>query len=163
MSVMNDIHTFLARYADEVFFLPYRLAQDAIGETDGGIAALFESDGREYGSGFANAGGHSIIETLLRHFPGDEIVDRLAAATVPEITQRFASSELLTKETIPSIAHDVTRLWHKALAKTFPEIADAIGDGCSSSDRAVTAYLKFQHVYTSEHEQSFHRPGAATN
>lgn len=148
---MNDIHSFLARYADDVFHLPYLLAQDAIGETDGGIASLFEDDGCDYGSGFANAGGHLIVETLLRHFPADEIVDRVASIEKPEIAQRFESAELLTKDAIPQIAEDVTRLWHESLAGAFPEISEEIGDGSPSTSRAVAKYLKLQHAYTNEH------------
>ncbi|NTF17115.1 hypothetical protein G6L37_01555 [Agrobacterium rubi] len=152
---MTDIHSFLERYADDVFRLPYVLAQDAIGETDGGIASLFESDGRDYGSGFANAGGHLVIETIFKHFPSDEIVDRIANAETPEILQRFANAELLTKDAIPQIADDVTRLWHAELQRTFPEIASEIGDFSPSTARAVTKYLKLQHAYTIEHNQSF--------
>ncbi len=158
---MSDINAFLERYADDVYHLPYILTQDAIGETDGGIASLFECDGSDYGSGFANAGGHHVIETILRYFPADEIVDRLAKTRKPEIKQRFENSELLTKDSIPEIAEDVTRLWHAALQKTFPEIAGQIGDHSPSTTRAVVKYLKFQHIYTAEHEQGFKKPGAA--
>lgn len=156
---MKDINSFFERYADDVFHLPYLLAQNAIGETDGGIAGLFECDGRDYGSGFANAGGHHVIETIFQHFPADEIVDRIAKVKAPEIRQRFENSEMLTKAAIPEIAEDVTRLWHGELQKTFPEIAGHIGDFSPSTARAVTKYLKVQHAYTIEHNQGF---GAAT-
>lgn len=158
---MQDIYTFLERYADEVFHLPYLLTQDAIGETDGGIASLFECDGRDYGSGFANAGGHHVISTLLTYFPPDEIIDRIAKIEVPEIRQRFENAELLTKASIPEIAEDVTRTWHAALQKAFPEIAGHIGDGSPSTNRAVTEYLKIQYAYTTEHNERFQKPGAA--
>lgn len=158
---MSDINAFLERYADEVFHLPYLLAQDAIGETDGGIASLFECDGRDYGSGFANFGGNYVVSTLLTYFPPDEIVDRLAKTEVPEIRQRFEKAELLTKVSIPEIAEDVTRTWHAALQKTFPEIAGHIGDRSPSTARAVTKYLEFQYIYTTEHEEGFKKPGAA--
>lgn len=158
---MQDIYTFLERYADDVFHLPYVLAQTAIGETDGGIASLFECDGRDYGSGFANFGGHYVVSTLLTYFPPDEIVDRLAKTEVPEIKKRFENAELLTKASIPEIAEDVTRTWHAALQKTFPEIAGHIGDRSPSTARAVNKYLEFQCIYTREHEQGFQKPGAA--
>lgn len=148
---MKDINSFFERYADDFFHLPYLLAQDAIGETDGGIASLFECDGREYGSGFANAGGHRVAETIFRHFPSDVIVDRLATAKAPEIRQRFENAELLTKDAIPEIADDVTRKWHGVLQQTFPEIAGLIGDFSPSTASAVTKYLKVQHAYTIEH------------
>lgn len=148
---MKDIHSFLERYAEDFFHLPYLLAQDAIGETDGGIASLFESDCRDFGSGFANAGGHVIAETIFGHFPSDVIVDRLANAEAPEIRKRFEDAELLTRASIPEIADDVTRKWHGILQKTFPEIAGKIGDYCPATARAVTAYLKVQHAYSLEH------------
>jgi hypothetical protein len=158
---MSDIYKFLERYADEVFHLPYLLAQDAIGETDGGIASHFECDVSDYGSGFANAGGNYVVSTLLTYFPPDEIVDRIAKIEVPEIKQRFETAELLTKASIPEIADDVTRTWHAALQKAFPEIAGHIGDFSPSTSRAVTKYLKMQHVYTTEHNEGFKKPGVA--
>lgn len=148
---MKDIYSFLERYADEVYHLPYLLAQDAIGETDGGVAGLFECDGRDYGSGFANAGGHNVIETLLQYFPADEIIDRIAKIEKPEIRQRFDEAEQLTRASIPEISDDVTRKWHGALQKAFPEIAGHIGDFSPSTARAVTKYLMFQHIYSLEH------------
>ncbi len=158
---MSDIYKFLERYADDVFHLPYLLTQDAIGETDGGIASLFECDLSDYGSGFANAGGHYVVSTLLTYFPPDEIVDRIATIEVPEIKQRFETAELLTKASIPEIAEDVTHKWHAALQKAFPEIAGHIGDRSPSTSRAVVEYLKVQYVYTDEHNQKFEKPGAA--
>jgi hypothetical protein len=159
---MSDIYKFLERYADDVFHLPYLLTQDAIGETDGGIASIFECDGSDYGSGFANAGGDYVVSTLLTHFPPDEIVDRIAKIEPPEITQKFKTADLLTKASIPEIADDVTRVWHGALQKAFPEIAGQIGDFSPSTARAITKYLKMQYIYTIEHDQGFQKqPGAA--
>jgi hypothetical protein len=148
---------FFERYGDEIFHLPYLLAQDAIGETDGGIAGVFESDSREHGSGFANAGGHYVIESILARFPSDEVIDRINHANQhdkPEIEQRFASAELLTKAAIPAIAHDVARLWHATLARAFPEIG-GLEASSPSTIRALEAYLKVQYAYTDEHEASF--------
>jgi hypothetical protein len=150
---MPDIETFLESHSHEVFYLPYLLAQVAIGETDGGIAGLFESDGCDYKSGFANAGGHHVISKLFEHFPEDEILDRLAKIETPEIQQRFESAELMTEASILEISEEVTRLWHGALQKAFPEIAGHIGDWSASTRRAVERYLKFQHIYSDEYEQ----------
>jgi hypothetical protein len=154
---MKDIHSFLERYADDLFHIPYLLAQDAIGETDGGLASHFECDFSNYGSGFANAGGFFVAETLLRYFPADEIIDRVSAMKAPEIRKRFEDSQLLTAASIPEIADDVTRLWHGALQKAFPEISGHIGDFSPTTARAVTKYLKFQHACTVE---SGYAPGA---
>lgn len=151
---MTDINAFLERHAEEIFHVPYYLAQEAIGETDGGIASLFESDGSGYGSGFANAGGHRVVEILLREFPTDVITDRVAAIAMPQIEVRFESAEKLTKDAIVPIAEEVTKLWHGALQQAFPEVANQIGDYSPATVRALKKYLDFQHIYTEEHDNA---------
>jgi hypothetical protein len=150
---MTDIRPFMEKHADAVFQLPYALAQNAIGETDGGLASLFECDLSDYGSGFANAGGNRIAEALLRHYPVDEIVDRIAGIAMPDIAQRFETPDHLTRESFASIADDVVELWHGALKRAFNVVPDAPVDIDASrhaSLRAVTKYLKFQHIHSDE-------------
>lgn len=154
---MTDTRTFLDLYADDIFHLPYLLVQETISQNDGGIADLFESDDRDHGSGFANAGGYYVVGTLLRHYPADEVADRIATIDKPDIRKRFVDADLLTKEAIPEIAHEVARLWHGAMQKVFPEIAHEIGDSSPSTVRALTAYLKLQHCYTTEYADNVSR------
>ena len=123
---MTDPTSFLEKHAEDIFHMPYYLAQTAIGETDGGIASLFEADTRDCGSGFANAGGHEVAAALLEALPQEEIVRRLGVMAMPDVEQCFASAELLVSSAITDIADDVVAKWHSALSNAFPEAADGI-------------------------------------
>jgi hypothetical protein len=150
---MADIYKFIEEYAPTTLFhIPYWLAQTAIGEESGDIASIFECDFSDYDSGFANAGGDRVIEVLLANFEPDEIIKRLDAVAMPDIKRYFDTAELMTKAEIPEIAEEVTRKWHETLAVAFPEIAGEIGSSFGDSTDAVTKYLKFQYVYSDEHE-----------
>lgn len=154
---MHDIRAFFVRYSSEIFHLPYYLAQTAIGEDEGAAAGLFDCDSRGYGSGFANAGGHVVVETLLDHFEANEIIARVTAMEELDIEVRFERPELMTRDSIEGIAEDVARLWHKALAQSFPEVAEIVGDPNPSSIRAVRAYLEFRHAYSDEYRSADER------
>ncbi len=153
---MRDIYTLMQNHADELFYAPYRLAQDAIGETDGGIASLFECDLSDHGSGLANAGAHLVVQTILEHVGEADFVRRAKWLAPPDVAQRFASAELLTKDAIPEIAAEVASTWHEMLKGVFTEVpSEQIDDCLQATTNAATEYLKVQYVYTDEHNGSF--------
>lgn len=148
---MRDIQPLMEKHADEVFYAPYRLAQTAIGETDGGIASMFECDFSDHGSGLANAGAHLVVQTILEHVDEADFVERAKWLETPELAQRFERAELLTADAIPEISEDVTSVWHDTLKRVFPEVPPENIDACfQATTAAVNKYLKLQHIYSDE-------------
>lgn len=144
----------MKRHAEELFLIPYYIAQTAIGEDDGGIASLFEADDQGFRSGFANAGGDRVINALLEYVASDEVVERVAMIRTPDIDQRFESSVSMLEASIGDISDDVTSKWHEALKAAFPEVpAEKIDNQYGFSKDAVSAYLQFQHSYSNEAKQ----------
>lgn len=149
---MTDLIT---KYSEELFHIPYLLTQNAIGETDGGVASIFEETAD--GSGFADAGGEYVIDAILKSVGEQDFVDGIvnlyhkASEFEPLVKQRYDDAEYLIKADIPSICEEVAVVWHNALKGTFPTIEAADIDKClPQTKRALSAYLDVQYAYTKE-------------
>lgn len=160
---MTDLKQFFHKHADDTFFIPYVLTQQAISETDGGVAGMFEGDAcGDYESGFGDAGGADVIEAVLEHIEQDVFLERIKLLNAShgeleaQVTVRSQTDETFTKADIPLVAEEVAGLFHDSLKKIFPEVsADAIDITLASTKAAVRKYLKLQYTYTEEHKGQF--------
>ena len=142
---------FIARESEVLFFLPYFLAQTAIGQTDGGVAGLIETDSRGYDSMFANFGGGMLVTTILEHVSESDIVSRLSNAneTPPGIEVFFDDCIKMTKDKIPEIVDAVRTSWFEVLKTTFPEVPpEAIDAHNRNVDQPLKHYLDFEYSYS---------------
>jgi hypothetical protein len=150
---MRTLKEFIIAENVTLFTEAFVLAQNAIGEQDGGIAAAWDDTVRGYQSTFANECGAKIFETILKTVSQEEVAERMCLAATPEITKHFEDAAQLTSSAIDEIAEEVGQTWLSLLEYTFPEVAKAdLVAHLPSVVETVNDYLQEQYRYSEEYE-----------